>query len=330
MKQIALANLTFKDISVRGDKGESPASVLFDTGASLSFIARALAEKIANIVDADRAINIGLADKSTLTIDKMCMATADLGGQVLTDQFYVMENSIADLILGMSTLRKYQIKIDTGQTAVFASLTETKPKEHSFMKELLKKLFAAIGVSATDEEIEGISEDKAVEKVQARLDAIKAEGKPAKPKAAAIIAIPPALLKALKLPEDATESDAIAQAYLLAKPIDEDAREQLVDLDTKVRERDIQDLVNKACAAGDDDMSAKLMPSERQWAIEFARDNFAAAQTFIRNRPKVLAIMNRLPGKSPKGVVIDETQKAINAQLKVDEATFRKYNTSAH
>ncbi len=44
MRQIKLANLTFNDILVRRDKGQSTASVLFDTGAAASFISRALAE----------------------------------------------------------------------------------------------------------------------------------------------------------------------------------------------------------------------------------------------------------------------------------------------
>ena len=49
MRQIKLANRTFNDILVRRDKGQSTASVLFDTGAAASFISRALAERIATM-----------------------------------------------------------------------------------------------------------------------------------------------------------------------------------------------------------------------------------------------------------------------------------------
>ena len=73
VKQIALANLTFRDISVTGDKGENRASVLFDTGASISFISSTLAEEIANIVAAGRsACEINRRDMNDDEIGEPC------------------------------------------------------------------------------------------------------------------------------------------------------------------------------------------------------------------------------------------------------------------
>jgi len=331
MNPIALANLTFKGISVRGDKGTKPASVLFDTGATVSIISRALAEQVANIVDADKPFSLSVADGNKISIDKMAFATVDLGGRMLTDQFYVMDSSVADLILGMSTLRKYQVRIDAGADHVFASVTEAKP-EVSKVKDFFKKLFVAIGATASEDDID---EDKAVAIVKDRLAAIQEESRkeatPKKAAAAQIYAIPPKVLKALGLPEDADESDAISQAALLARPAERVPVEVYNDLNNQIREREIQDLVAKACAAGDDEMAAKLYPHEREWAIEFARENgLDSARKFVKNRHKVLAIMDRLPGKKKDDLVIDDLQASINAQLKVDTETFKKYNTPAH
>jgi hypothetical protein len=50
MKQIQLANLTLNGLIVRGDRGQTSADVLFDTGANASFLSRALAERIATVV----------------------------------------------------------------------------------------------------------------------------------------------------------------------------------------------------------------------------------------------------------------------------------------
>ena len=124
--------------------------------------------------------------------------------------------------------------------------------------------------------------------------------------------------------------EALAHVAFLTHPGDRVPPEQYNELNSQLVEREIQDLVAKACAAGADDLSAKLYPSEKEWAITFARENgVQVAREFIRKRPKVLAIMERLPGKKEKSLVIDDEQRAANAQLGIDDATFLKYNRAS-
>lgn len=197
-------------------------------------------------------------------------------------------------------------------------------KEKKPMKEFLAKLFAALGISAAED----IGEDKAVEIVQQRLEDAKKPFLAKRP--APIYAIPPKLLAVMGLPEDASEEDALAKAAFLTHPGDRVPPEQYEELNSKMLEREIQDLIAKASGPGTDDMSAKLYPSEKEWAIKFARENgLNVAREFIRLRPKVLAIMDRLPGKKEKPLVIDETQDSINQQLGVSKEAFLKYNGNA-
>ena len=304
-------------VRASGDKSEQDVEVLFDTGATLSFVLRAVAEKIATITKLPRPYTILIGDGSKLTITDMAVLSIKAAGETIMDTFLVLDKTLHDVILGEATMRKFGLKIDLEHGTIF-SLMKAGPEEKS-MKEFLHKLLLALSIEADDE----ITEDAAIALIKAKT---VQPDPPKRPK----VAIPKSILDEVGLGEDATEQEVSGAIMALKNPGDTIPAEHYHQLHQGLREREIADLVAVACRAGTGDMEAKLYPHEREWALGEAKKDFDKIKSFIRNRPHVLAFMSKLPGQKADTVVIDDLQAAINAQLKVSPELFKKYNTAAH
>jgi phage I-like protein len=202
-----------------------------------------------------------------------------------------------------------------GMEPLTAKKIDLNKKENKPMGEFLKKLFAALGIEAADD----VGEDKAIE-------LIKAKAAPPEPPPRPKVAVPVAILKALDLSEEATEDESVGVIMALKFPSDRIPVERYRDLEEQLHERDLLDLIDKACRPGDSDMECKLYPHERDWALAEARKNFPAMQTFIKHRPKVLALMAKLPTGKKDELRIDDLQADINRQVGVSREVFLKYN----
>lgn len=303
-------------VTVAGDKGEAVASVMFDTGAHDSFISRALAERIATVVKLAQPIDFTLGDNSNMTVTHTAIVSLRIGSQTITDNFMVSDGLVHEVILGASTLRKYQMKIDMGRDAVLANITHESGRKESFMKEFLKKLFSTLGIKESEE----VNEDKAIE-------LIKEKAIETKDINLAKIVAAPGVLALLELKAEATEAEVKGKILALKSPGNVVPREEYETLLAKMHEQEIEQVVNNAIA-----VEGKLYAHEREWALTEAKKDIDTFKAFVSNRPKVVPIKTQLPKKKDDKTLgaIDETQAEINRQLGISEETFKKYNASAN
>ncbi len=304
-------------VRATGDKGEADVAVLFDTGATLSFVLRDVAEKLATIVKMPKPYNIVIGDGSTLSVKEMAVLAIRAAGQTLVDTFLVLEKGVEDVILGEATMRKFGLKIDLEHGTIFSEMKVQPPIQNKPEKRketpMWKKFLMAIGLAVAEEEV---SEDQAVALLKKKL-AAKKEEQP----------ISPALLELLELEEGATESEARAKILSLKHSPNPIPPEKYAELEQEIRDKEALALIDRACRPGEGEMEGKLYPSEREWALKEAKKDLKAMMLVIKARPKVLSFLASLPEKKGKTVVIDELQTSINEQIGVSKETFLKYNT---
>lgn len=304
--QEKLAAMTAQ-LTAIGDKGSAEVSVLFDTGSGQSFIRRNVAERIATIVKLPKPISFRLADGATaLTVSEVAILTIDAGGQSITDNFLILDDSINDIILGESTMRRFALKIDMERGQVYAEISEEKKE-----KVMWKKFLAAIGISVADE----VTEEKAVELVRGKITAVTPIASPK-------------ILAVLDLKETATEDEVRGAILALKSPGNVVAAEEHEKLQGQLQEHKIIAAVANARAIG------KLTPTEEPvWLkdLKDGKESLATFATFIERRGKVVPIDVKLAPKKdePAASIIDDTQRAINKQMGVSEETFKKYNAPA-
>ena len=105
--------LLIKKLLIEGQKGKVELDVLFDTGASYSFIKKEIAEKIGILVDLVEPKKFLLADgKKRLRITKLVNLQININGCKVTDEVLVAENLSDDMIIGATTMQKWRIKLD--------------------------------------------------------------------------------------------------------------------------------------------------------------------------------------------------------------------------
>lgn len=302
----------------RGDKGEAELDVLFDTGAGLSFIRRAAAEKLGAIVPLDEPYTITIGDGSKIKVGEACEVALDIGGKKIADRYLVLDDTVEDLIVGEQTMRKAGLKIDMAEHAIYAALRVSgNPKSKIPNPKLgdkmnpFKKLLMALGLTAAED----VSEDDAIEMVKAKV----AGEDPEKTK------IAPEILTALGLAADATVEQAAGKILVLSKPADTVPAAELAALQAKVKEQEIAGAVDKALAEG------KLTPAEKEWALGMAKQNLAVFASFVAQRPKVLPVGDKLPEQkeTPAGAKLDDVTLAVMKQLGLSKETYEKYNASA-
>ena len=309
-------------LKCRGDKGEAEVDVLFDTGASLSFIRRSAAEKLGAIAPLDKPYDITIGDGSKIKVTEGCQVSADIGGKEVADLFLVLDDTVEDLIVGESTMRKAGLKIDMAEHAIYAALRMSgnpkskiqNPKLGETMKDFLKKLFAKLSISASED----IAEDKAIELIEA-----KVSEKPAAPVAT------DAVLTALGLDKSATEDQVRAKIMVLQKPVDTVPAADFAALQTQVKKQAIAAEVDKGIADG------KLYPHEREWALDPAREwnkeqNVNLLAAYIAVRPKVGPWTEKLPEKKdqPAADRLDEPTLAIMKQMGLSKDAYLKHNSA--
>lgn len=203
-----------------------------------------------------------------------------------------------------------------GMEPLTAKRVATKTKENS-MNEFLNKLFLALGIEAGED----VSEESAIELIKAKMTA----DPPRRPRTV----VPASILEVLELKDGASESEARGAIMALKFPADTVPRERYEDLEESLRARDIEQMVDRACRPGGDEMECKLYPHEREWAIGEARKDFEAMKAFIRRRPKILSLMAKLPSGKKDPARIDAQQEAINRQMGVSREVFLKHNGAA-
>ena len=233
-------------VRASGDKGQADLSVLFDTGATHSFIRRDAAEKIATIVKLAEPIEFRNANAGAFKVTQVAVVSLAAGSRIITDTFLILEAAIQDMIFGESTMRRFGVKIDMERGEVYAEITENRKEP-----DMWKKFLAAIGITVADE----VTEEKAAELVKAKIkDAAKA------PIAS------PKILAALDLKEDATEDQARGVILALKSPGNVVTAAEHEKLQAELHEHKIIAAVAQARADG------KISPAEEPVWLKDLKD----------------------------------------------------------
>jgi len=294
-----------------GDKGEADVTVLFDTGATKSFIRRSVAEKISTITKLPEPIVFYLANgTSKITVKDIAIVTIGQGAKSIIDTFLVMDEQLEDVILGEGTMRRFALKIDMERGQVYAEI-----KQEGNMKEFWKKICAALSIAGKED----ATEDQAIallkENVGARRDA-------------PVLIATPKILAVLDLKADATEDQVRGAILALKSPGDTVPAAKVAELEADLHQHKIIAAVASARAIG------KLtLAEEPTWLKDLKEgdETLAAFAVFIERRGKVVPIDVRLPDKKIDiaAAAIDDTQRAINRQMGVTDEVFKKHNVAA-
>ena len=105
--------LIIKKLRVAGDKGERRLQVLFDTGASASFIRRDAVDKIATTLKLPSPETYTLRDGvGKLRVNETVVLYVYIDGIRISDNFIVAPRLADEVIIGANTLQKWRVKLD--------------------------------------------------------------------------------------------------------------------------------------------------------------------------------------------------------------------------
>ena len=199
-----LSSVMVHHVEARGTKSTQPCLVLFDSGASDSFVSRELAELLGAVTPlTDGPKTFLLADGSPLAVAEGVTFTLFIKGQPVTDRFIInpgMGTAVDEVILGATTMSKYGMSVDFKHNDIVFSL---QPAAHAVgarplqgvinMNEILKRILARLGVSDIAPEL---TDEDAMAMILERCN-----------RGYSAVATP-SILSALALKDDATETDA--------------------------------------------------------------------------------------------------------------------------
>lgn len=114
----------FHRVKLKGSRGEAESEVLFDTGASMSFIKKSLAEKLGVIDKLPDPMEFETAERGrTIVAHEVVRLDFWLNGDRMSDEFLVLPDNVMseDVIIGASTMQKWRIVIDMEHERVFSS-----------------------------------------------------------------------------------------------------------------------------------------------------------------------------------------------------------------
>jgi predicted aspartyl protease len=105
--------LIVKKLRVAGDKGGRRLEVLFDTGASASFVRQDAAEKIATTLKLPSPEAYTLGDGvGKLRVRETAVLYIYIDGVRISDNFIVAPRLSDSVIIGATTLQKWRVKLD--------------------------------------------------------------------------------------------------------------------------------------------------------------------------------------------------------------------------
>lgn len=105
--------LIIKRLQVFGDKGKRRVQVLFDTGASSSFIRRDIAQSSATILRLPSPQIYTLGDGvGRLRATETAVLYVTIKGIRISDNFIVVPRLSDEMIIGANTLQKWRVKLD--------------------------------------------------------------------------------------------------------------------------------------------------------------------------------------------------------------------------
>jgi hypothetical protein len=105
--------LIIKKLQVFGDKGRKRVQVLFDTGASSSFVRRDIGDSLATILKLPSPEVYTLGDGvGRLRAVETAVLYVLVKGIRISDNFTVVPRLSDEIIIGATTLQKWRVKLD--------------------------------------------------------------------------------------------------------------------------------------------------------------------------------------------------------------------------
>jgi predicted aspartyl protease len=105
--------LIYKTISIQGNRGKTKVDALFDSGASVSFLRRDIAERIADLLPLPSPRSFSLGDgKGALEVKEVTHVDMHLEEGTIFDEVVVATELAEALVIGAGTLQKWRVKLD--------------------------------------------------------------------------------------------------------------------------------------------------------------------------------------------------------------------------
>lgn len=102
--------LIIKEINVKGNRGEKRIKTLFDTGASVSFIKKDLAEELGISMPLPEKLKFGLGDgKGEIKAEEVIFLCFEIEGTKIYDDAIITDFLAEDLIIGAKTMQVWKI-----------------------------------------------------------------------------------------------------------------------------------------------------------------------------------------------------------------------------
>ena len=108
-----------EEYTVTGNRGTDIVRVLYDTGASASFVRRDIAEPLGDFAASPISMEFMMADgEGTFTVDRTINLAVDVDNARLVHSFYVAEELAEELVIGADMMQKYRITLDMEGEAI--------------------------------------------------------------------------------------------------------------------------------------------------------------------------------------------------------------------
>lgn len=306
-----------KDVLIRGDKGQARVTILIDSGATQSFIARRVADAVASIRPLPNPQPFLLASGEEYLVHDAAEIGLEVAGRTFSARYLVQDgDNLMDLILGEDQLKEQGLTLDyaRGVLCPIQPVTAGGPsalQKETPMNEMLMRIFARLNMQAP----EALTDDDAIAMIVQRCTGM----------AAPMIASEP-ILTALQCDKDATEADVVGKILALQKPGNvvpiETHNAALGELATLKADKALSDAI----------VEGKLTPAEKPWGQEvIEKQGLATFAAMVKARPRQTPVgltLPKEPEKPPATLAAareDDLQAAINKQLGLDAATFSKY-----
>ena len=104
-----------KELEVEGYKNrqvtKSKARVLFDTGSTVSFVKRDIAEKLSDVLYFPHEADLGAEDKK-MKVEGLIGLTIKINGIDIVDSFWVTDELRREIVVGASTMQARRLILD--------------------------------------------------------------------------------------------------------------------------------------------------------------------------------------------------------------------------
>ena len=111
--------LIIKEHTVTGPRGSDTVRVLYDTGASSSFVRQDIAEILGDTLTTTNPVRLMLADaEQVLAVDQIIHLDIDIGGTTLKYTFYVSDDLAEELVIGADMMQIFKISLNMEEEEV--------------------------------------------------------------------------------------------------------------------------------------------------------------------------------------------------------------------